>query len=1021
MQPASDSPEQPISDLPRVRIVLPVYEPSPLLDETIQSIQDQDYPHLSLTIVHEASATGELARHIEENPNFDLARVPDGLGFGARMNHAITDIEDPLLIVCHDDIAFAPHAISTLVREFVRRADDRTLVAPKLLDWHDPTRLVPAAFDADRFGETAAMVRRGDLDQGQQERVSDVFGVPTACVLMSKSFLETLGGFDDAMDWHGEAHDLSLRARLCGGKVILASGASVRHRADFEQRGGANMEIRLRRHQMRSVLASAPMSSALASLVGFIGLHIIEFVVAVARLDLVELRSIPAAWAWNIGHVGSLFRRRHQISEHIELDSGDLRRLRRRGSIRLSESADRRVQEREEASDRGESSLTLVRGLGAVTIGSILLFGARHLLTRPIPIVGEFRAIPDDWGTLSADWWSGWRPWGLGTEAWAPFAQPLLDVAGLATFGSAGLLRLLLIVLPLPIGVVGAWRLFERTESPRAPVVAAALYAASPLPYNALANGSLQAMLLFASAPWLLGHLVRVPKLTVFGSSRSRRVSVVSLVTLLALVGAFVPFIFVMFGLVVLGLVAGSFLAGDMRGMATLVGVSLVAAAIAAVLNAPYLWSLRHWSQIGAGIDGAGLDFTLPELLTATTGPVGSVTLGAALFAPALFPLLSGHGQRFTWALRVWGLVLGSWAIAWAGSQGWIDVGLPVAEVLLVPAALGLAMLGGISVMVFDHDLVDASPRRLVPAVLATVGFGLALLPLLDGSFTGRWELPRVDLGTSLGAVDRPAEEGTHRVVWIGDPHVLSAAAAPTSSNLAWTTSLDGTPDIRASWGGETGPATDLLGEAIAAGIDGTTSRLGRELSRFGVRYIVILDRQVPVPEPGRAERVSATQADGFAGQLDLVRSGVVNPAVVVYENTAWAPVNSAVSPAAVESLRLDDAAPAVITRQAHDEWVGQVRAGRSMYAALEPTSRWSLEIDGRIRPRIDVGPVGMAFEGIADSDVTAASFTYETNDLHRLVLGVQTFAWLVLIFLRRWIVGRGRRMSRAAERSVRT
>ncbi|NNC79123.1 MAG: glycosyltransferase family 2 protein [Acidimicrobiales bacterium] len=1020
MQPASDSPEQALSDLPRVRIVLPVHEPSPLFDETIQSIQDQDYPHLALTIVHETAAAGPLARHVEAYPNIDVARVPDGLGFGARLNLAIADIDEPLLIICHDDIAFSPDTVSTLVREFMRRGDEATLVAPKLLDWSDPVKLAPAGFDADRFGETAAMVRGGDLDQGQQERVSDVFGVSTACVLLARSFLDTLGGFDEAIDWHGEAHDLSLRARLCGGKVILASAASARHRGDFEQRGGASTDLRRRRHQMRSVLGSAPPASALVSLVGFIGLHIIEFVVAVARLDLVEVRSIPAAWLWNIGHVRSLIQRRQQISRHVELDGAELRKLRRRGSIRLSESADRRVQEREEAADRGESSLTVVRGLGAVAIGSILLFGARHLLTRSIPVVGEFRAVPDDWGTLSADWWSGWRPWGMGVEAWAPFAHPLLDVGGFLTFGSAGLLRMLLIVLPLPIGVIGAWRLFERTESPRAPVVAAALYAASPVPYNALATGSMQAMLLYASAPWLLSHLVRIPKLTVFGSSRSRRASVVGLVTLLAVVGAFVPIVFVVFGLVVVGLIAGSFLAGDMRGMATLLGVSAVAAAIGAALNAPYLWSLRHWSQVGAGIDGAGLDFTLPELLTSATGPVGSVTLGAAVFAPALFPLLSGHGQRFTWALRVWGVVLAFWAVAWAGSQGWLDIGLPAAEVLLVPVALGLAMLGGLSVMVYDHDLRDATARQLVPAVLATLGFGIALLPLLDGSFTGRWELPRVDLATSLGAVERPAEEGSYRVVWIGDPHVLGASGIPTSSNLAWTSSLDGSQDIRAAWGGESGLATELLGEAIGAGIDGRTSRLGRELSRFGVRYLVILDRQVPLPEPGRAELASSVQADGFAAQLDLVRSGVVNPAVVVYENTAWAPLNSAVSPAALETLRVDDAAPAVVFRTSHDEWTGQVRAGRSVYSALEPSSRWSLTIDDQVRPRVDVGPVGMAFDGLTDSEVTAASLVYETNDIHRLVLGAQTFAWLAMAFLRRWIVGRERRLNRAAERSVR-
>jgi hypothetical protein len=601
----------------------------------------------------------------------------------------------------------------------------------------------------------------------------------------------------------------------------------------------------------------------------------------------------------------------------------------------------------------------------------------------------------------------------MGSEAFASFALPLLDVAGIATFGSASFLRMLLVVAPIPIGVIGAWRLFSRSGSDIAPVAAALLYAASPLPYNAISGGSVRSLILYASLPWLFGHLVSVMRSSAVGPVRSRDASLVSLVLILALNVAFSPVSGAVFVLIVAGVVIGSFLAGDMRGVPFLLLGSALALAGVALLNLPHLLSLDSWGNAVSAQGSGATDTPLTELLTLSTGPVGSEILGWAVFAPALLPLLSGAGERFSWAMRTWGVMLLTWAVAWSAVRGWLPIGLPVLEVVLAPIALGFSVLGGLSAMVFDVDLAGARPRRLIPAVLAVLGFGLALLPMLDGSFTGRWELARVDLSTTYGAVEAAPEEGTYRVVWIGDAHVLGAAAIPTANELAWASSMDGVPDVRALWGGANEGATAELTDAISAGLDGSTSRLGRELSRFGVRYIVVMDQQAPVPEVSRREVVSDVRAAGLNGQLDLVRTGVVNPAVVVYTNTAWAPVHSAIAPSSLDPLRIDDANPVVVERLEHVVWEGQTREERDMFASWEPSPRWTLTLDDRVVPRIDIGTGGMAFDTSSISGATNARFSYETEVSYRLILVLQAAAWLVLFAGHRWVVGGERRLRR--------
>ena len=640
---------------------------------------------------------------------------------------------------------------------------------------------------------------------------------------------------------------------------------------------------------MRSIFAATPLSRLPFVVLGYIFLHLIELVVAIARIDLAEAASIANAWLWNLRHFGSLSKRRAVLFAHERYDPSGLTLLRKRGSIRLSESLDRRVVQRELAADAGEAVVSPLRVGGGVAVATLLVFGARHLLTRPIPIVGEFRELPEDFGTLTSDWLGGFRIWGLGSEGFAPFALPLLDVLGAVTLGSEGLLRALLILVPLPLGVAGMWRLFSRSAARTAPAAAAAMYAASPLPYNAIANGSLTALFLVAALPWALANMIAITRTPAFGFQRRRPASVAALAAIMALCIAFEPFSAALFGLILLGLVVGSLLSGDVRGTIPALIGSLLALGIAALVNAPYLQGLREWSMFGTAQTTAATDVPLTELLTLSTGPVGALPWGMAAIVTALLGLVSGRGLRFTWAMRLWGVMLVVWGIAWADERGVIPVGFPTSELLLTPIAVAIAALAGIAAMVVEIDLADAKARRFLPAAVAVVAFAVAMIPLLDASGSGRWELAEADLTTTYGALDSDPLDGSFRTIWIGDAHVLGAGAIPTANGLAWASSFDGVPDIRALWRGPDTGATAALTDAITAGLDGRTSRLGRELVPFGVRFVVIMDQQAPVPEVSRREVVSDVRAAGLNAQLDLVRTGVVNPAVTIFDNTAWA------------------------------------------------------------------------------------------------------------------------------------
>ena len=1019
MQSGSDSSSADQTAPPDIRVIVPTLDPGPWFDDVVASIAAQDYPALSVTIVHGESDGTMLQRFAAELGDVDLVRAADDTGFGQKVNAIAESSSEELILILHDDVAMEPETVSAMVREWLRRRDERTLVGAKLLDWSDSERLMPAGFFADRFGEIEAAVNAGDLDQGQQDRIIDAFGTSTACLLTNRESFVSLGGFDEDIRWHGEAHDLALRVRSLGGQVAIASEAIARHRGAYWGRPGATTDRHSRRRQMRSVLSAAQLSSFPSIILSFVGLHLIEMAVAVARFDFGEVARIPAAWLWNIRHFGSLNQRRTLLTSHESYNPDDLNLVRQRGSIRLSSSIDRRVAEREVASEKGSgATLSIVRGAGGVAIAALVIFGARRLFTTQIPEVGEFRAIPDDLGTLTTDWWSGLRVWGLGSEGFASFALPLLDLVGLILLGSASALEFVIIVAPIPIGVVGAWRLFHRSQSDWAPVASALLYAASPLPYNAISGGSASALWLYAAMPWIFANLVAVAQpegavSIMLGRRRNARTATIALMFTLAIVTAFMPFVLLTIVILVTGLVLGSLLSGDMRGTFPILSVSIISMAGAAVFNGPWLFGLASWEQFASASTPVATDIALTDILSMSNGPVGSPVLGWAVFAPAILPLLLGVGQKFTWAMRVWGAMLVSFGIAWLTIRGWMPVGMPVLEVILAPVALGFSVLGGLTAITAEVDLKGARFRILFASAIAVIGVAVAGVPLLDVASSGRWELARVDLSTTLTSLDAPEEDGTYRVIWIGDAHVLGAAAIPTENNLAWASSLDGVPDVRALWGGLDAGATAALGDVIDAGLDGRTSRLGGQLAEFGVRYIVVVDQQAPVPEVSRGVVVTDEEAAALNGQLDLVRDGVVNPAVAIYRNTVWAPVNSAVAPAALDPLRIEDAEPAVVQREGHDTFVGQTRDGRDIFASWQPLSGWVFTVDGQVAPRIDVGNSALAFETAATPS-TDAQLTFETRLLHRITIVIQAIAWAALFMTRRFLFATERSSSRS-------
>ncbi len=336
---------------------------------------------------------------------------------------------------------------------------------------------------------------------------------------------------------------------------------------------------------------------------------------------------------------------------------------------------------------------------------------------------------------------------------------------------------------------------------------------ANPIPYNALANGSWSGLLLYAAAPVLIGRLARASRLAPFGPvggepgprvrapSLRRDVLTIGLVT--ALVGAVLPSVLVITVVLAAAIVVGSFLVFTTHGDGRVLIAGVLGALVGALLHLP--WTLDFVGS-GAtlasflGIDRGEGTLGFDELLRFETGPIGAAPVGYVLLVAAALPLLIGRGWRHGWAVRGWTIALAFWGIAWAGQEGWLDFGLPASDVLLAPAAAGLALAAGLGVSAFELDLPGYrfGWRQLASGV-AAVAVLVATLPVLTAAIDGAWSMPAGDPARALRSLDEAVAEVPSRILWLGDPDVLPLGGWELDPGLAYATTSRGTPPRRIS------------------------------------------------------------------------------------------------------------------------------------------------------------------------------------------------------------------------------
>lgn len=773
--------------------------------------------------------------------------------------------DDADLWILTEDCAPAPAALEQLAGA-LERSPAAAIAAPKLVSDVDEHRIASFGQSMTRLGR-AVDPARGELDQGQHDGRDDALGADIRGLLLR-------GGRalrpDPGLAGRDEGLDLGIRARLAGGRIVLAAGARIAVDDEAAAEGTAADAFARRRAQLHRRLSYAP---AVA-----VPLHWLSLLPLALWRSITHLAGKrPAAVLPEWGAAG------------VALVSGSAV-ARSRRAIRSDRSASwasiaplrmTRAQLRERLDDGHgthegvHEELGFFSGGGAWAVLAALAAGvALFVSLLAWPAVGGGALLPMR-QTVAALWHDaayGQRGFGVGVVGPAdPFAG-VLAVLGSLWPGAPSYALVLLWVSALPLAMLGGWFAATRiTDRAGLRIFAGTVWALAPTFLIALSDGRPAAVLLHLLLPWVF-HTALVAQRSWGAAGAASLLTAASLACAPSLAPAFV----LLWLIAIVWLLARRMVRAAVRMVWVLIPAVVVFAPLA-------IWQGAH-GAFWALLSDPGAIVAAPQ---ATADAAGRLALlgGLPTMDQAGWPALL-HVQDAPWVLwlaaplgalalvstitRRWSVGIGSVIVAAAGlATAFGAVGIIVAftQSQAVPiwpgSALSLAWIGALGGALVTLDCAITAPAwRGVAVAVTTAGVVLCGVPTGVALVTGNAAIHRGEPTTLPAYVNAQARADRE----LGTLVLTAQPGGSLGTTVVWGASA--TLGAQATMlNTATSPQGAPLAELSVDLVSARQFDAPKALGALGVRFVLVESAAEKETSAARSLRLqSATALDQRAG-----------------------------------------------------------------------------------------------------------------------------------------------------------
>ena len=211
---------------PIVSVIIPHAGGVVLLDRCLRSLTPPMLGEMEVIVVDSGPAEGVHTICDRAPLSLQIVRADRHLGFAAAVNAGFDAARGRYLLVLNNDVAAAPGFVETLVT--TAEATGASLVVPRVLSMARPDHIDNTGNEL--FGDGLNLCRaRGRSDDPGRRVPIDPLLPSGAAMLVRRSLLTRIGGFDPAYYAYGEDAEMGMRSLRAGFSCRYAPDAVVYH------------------------------------------------------------------------------------------------------------------------------------------------------------------------------------------------------------------------------------------------------------------------------------------------------------------------------------------------------------------------------------------------------------------------------------------------------------------------------------------------------------------------------------------------------------------------------------------------------------------------------------------------------------------------------------------------------------------------------------------------------------------------------------------------------------------------
>lgn len=216
------------STLPKITVGVINYNGARIIERTLSSILESDYPAMEVIMVDDRSTDNSVAFVKEKFPQVRVFVQPENKGPNAARNAALKNADTDIVFVSDNDVSLAPDCLRLLVEAMIS-SDNTGVATPIILDAENHNQIYSngAGLHYVCFGmvEMRHKLIPEDMDWSPRPSICGAGGI----MLARKAAAEEVDGFDEDFRFGYTDGDFTFRISAAGWTVMQVPKAKIYH------------------------------------------------------------------------------------------------------------------------------------------------------------------------------------------------------------------------------------------------------------------------------------------------------------------------------------------------------------------------------------------------------------------------------------------------------------------------------------------------------------------------------------------------------------------------------------------------------------------------------------------------------------------------------------------------------------------------------------------------------------------------------------------------------------------------